>query len=383
MVDMAAPPRRTGGAPTPQVRTGDRADLRRSWPTRAVGLLLAHPEPVLRLLGDRGPVVRDGRELNRNTQAMLALIHRFGPGRDADRDPERARRRFRSSTRLAMPVRNDVGVDDRVIPGPAGSGGVPVRLYRPAEGGSARGSGLPAVVYFHGGGWVIGDLDSHDATCRLLAAASGCLVVSVAYRRAPEHPFPAAVDDCLAAYGWVHRNQGPLGIADGAVGVMGDSAGGNLAAVVALSARAGVADLPPAAAQALVYPVTDAHLATDSMRALADGFSMTRAAMVANRARYLPDPATWDDPRASPLLAGDLSGAPPALVVTAGFDPLRDDGELYATALARAGVEVDYRCYDDQIHGFLGMGILPRSWALAVEISGAVGRLMHRSDPVG
>jgi acetyl esterase len=371
-----------------------RVDEHRSLVTRALCLVLARPEPVLRLLRDTAPVDREGRVLNRHTQALLALMHRLGSPGDglsdpADAaDPVVARRRFRASTRVAMPVRRDVQVTGRTVPGPPGGPAVPVRIYRQfgAGAGNGGGPGLPAIVYFHGGGWVTGDLDSHDAFCRLLAVASRCVVVSVAYRLAPEHPFPAAVDDCLAATAWVQGHHTELAVAPGQVGVMGDSAGGNLAAVVALASRTGGRVSPalsPVAAQGLIYPVSDVHFDTDSMQSLADGFYLTRSAMEEHRARYLPDPGDWDDPRASPLLAPDLTGAPPALVVTAGFDPLRDDGERYAAALARAGVDVEYRCCDDQIHGFLGMGILPDSWNLATEVSEAMGRLLRRSMRAG
>jgi acetyl esterase len=217
----------------------------------------------------------------------------------------------------------------------------------------------------------------------MLAAVARCLVVSVDYRLAPEHPFPAAVDDALAAYSWVRRHTEELGIDRRRVGVMGDSAGGNLAAVVALETRAGGTaadpDVLPPTAQGLIYPGVDARMETDSVRSLADSFFLTRQSMELSRARYLPDPADWTDRRASPLLAPDHRGAAPALVVTAGFDPLRDDGENYAAVLRAAGVPVEYRCYDDQVHGFMGMGILADSLALATEVCDAMGRLIRRS----
>jgi acetyl esterase len=210
-------------------------------------------------------------------------------------------------------------------------------------------------------------------------------VVAVDYRLAPEHPFPAAVDDALAAYTWVHRHGAELGIADGQVGVMGDSAGGNLAAVVAQQTRKGGrgshADVPPPVVQGLIYPVVDARFETVSMKTLADGFLLTRATMEYFRQVYLPDRADWMEAEASPLLASDLGRLAPALVVTAGFDPLRDDGVAYADALVAAGVDVEYRCYDDQIHGFMVMGILADSLSLATEVCDAMGRLMRRSAP--
>ena len=363
------------------------------WPlaTRSLAGLLGHPELVLKALGRSDPVERDGRVLNRGVQAMLELAERFdggGPeGGGPEADPVVMRARLRRKARLAMPVRTDIHAWGRVVPGPEGAPPVPVRLYRQYGSGLGLGRGdgglVPCVVYFHGGSWVSGDLDTHDAGCRMLAAVARCLVVSVDYRLAPEHPFPAAVDDALAAYSWVRRHTGELGVDPRRVGVMGDSAGGNLAAVVALETRAGGTaadpDVPPPAAQGLIYPGVDARMGAESVRKLAGSFFLTRESMELNRAFYLPDPTDWTDRRASPLLAEDHRGAAPALVVTAGFDPLRDDGEHYADALRAAGVPVEYRCYDDQVHGFMGMGFLSDSLALATEVCDAMGRLIRRS----
>ena len=305
-----------------------------------------------------------------------------------------------------MPVRSDVHVSGRTIPGSAGTPDIPIRVYRQYGAGLAPGpdgqSGLPAIVYFHGGGWVAGDLESHDASCRMLAAVSRCLVVAVDYRLAPEHPYPAAVDDAVAAYRWVQLHHEELGTAAGLVGVMGDSAGGNLAAVVAQRTRAGAggstsdnsnsshssdssaasdaSDVPPPVVQGLVYPALDARLQSDSVASMGEGLFLTRANMEYYRSQYLPRPSDWESPGASPLLADDLHDLAPALVVTAGFDPLRDDGSAYAAALCDAGVEVEYRCYDDQIHGFMGMGILDDSLALATEVCDAMGRMMRRAS---
>jgi acetyl esterase len=360
------------------------------WPVMArVGaLLFSHPEAVLGLLGRRPPVEVDGRVLNRETQALIELATRLQPG-GADGspllDPEAMRPQLRRMARAAMPVRTDVHVVGRVIPGSAGAPGLPVRVYRQFGAGlGAPGSGRgrpPAIVFFHGGGWVTGDLDSHDAVCRLLAAVSGCIVVAVGYRLAPEDPYPAAVEDALAAYRWVHQHADEVGHTDGHVGVMGDSAGGNLAAVVARETRSGQAgpDVPAPLAQGLVYPALDARLDSPSVQAFSEGFFLTRQSMEFFRACYLPDSDQWGLPRVSPVLADDHGGLAPALVVTAGFDPLRDDGATYAAELAAAGVEVDYRCYDDQVHGFMSMGILPDSLALATEVCDSMGRLMRRS----
>ncbi len=364
------------------------------WPlgTRVLAAVLRHPDAVLTVLGSGGAVERDGRVLNRNSQALVELLARFDRAGQDGSDGAGAsdlldrRRRLRFGARIAMPRRTDVHVLGRTVPGGEGSPAIPVRVYRQFGVGVGIGPAErvrpPVIVYFHGGGWELGDLDSHDGTCRLLAAASRCLVVSVEYRLAPEHPFPAAVDDCLAVYAWVHRNAEDLGYAPGQVGVMGDSAGGNLAAVVAQQTLAGSPNAdgaPPPVAQGLVYPVVDARMVAESLRSFGEGFALTLPDMERMRAQYLPDASHWEDPRASPILADDLSGLPPALVVTAGFDPLLDDGANYAAALRKAGVEVEYRCYQDQIHGFLGMGILPDSLALATEVCDAMGRLVRRA----
>jgi len=350
--------------------------------------LLDHPGLVLSALRQRHPVVRDGRVLDRGVQAMLAVTRLAGSPRypQVPADLVAMRARLRRSSRMAMPIRTDIGVSDQTIPGVGETPAIRVRVYRPAnrvpEGGPPAPYLPPAVVYFHGGGWIKGDLDTHDATCRLTAANSGCVVVAVGYRLAPEHPFPAAVEDCVAAYAWVHQNAGPLGVEPGRVGVMGDSAGGSLAAAVARlaspPARSPVSDVPTPVAQCLVYPALDARLQTDSVYSLGHGFLLTRASLEIYRRLYLPDRSDWTDPRASPLLATDFAGLPPALVVTAGFDPLRDEGADYAAALEKGGVPVEYRCYDDQVHGFMGMGILRHSLAITTEVAEAMGQLMRQ-----
>lgn len=230
-------------------------------------------------------------------------------------------------------------------------GPVPLRLYRPAE---APAAGAPALVYFHGGGWVIGDLDTHDVLCRELARQSGVVVLAVHYRLAPEHPFPAAVDDCVAATAWVRAQAASLGLDARRLAVGGDSAGGNLAAVVALAERdAGVA--PPLAMQLLIYPGTDMRAGAPSHTANGEGYVLTRDTIAYFRGHYTPQPAQWSDWRASPLLHPHHGGLPPALVLTAGFDPLRDEGRQYADALSAAGTPAQYLCFERQIHGFITM----------------------------
>ena len=231
-------------------------------------------------------------------------------------------------------------------------GGVPLRLYRPLM--PEAGMVLPVLVYFHGGGWTIGDLDTHDVLCRQLCAAAGVAVVAVDYRLGPEHRFPAAVDDSVAATRWVRREAAALGIDGARVAVGGDSAGGNLAAVVALSMReAGDAAL---AFQLLIYPATDQRAGAPSHTSNGQGYLLTRDSIAYYRGHYIADSAQWADWRVSPLLAADLTRLPPALVLTAGYDPLRDEGLQYADALSAAGNRVQYICFERQVHGFITMG---------------------------
>jgi len=230
-------------------------------------------------------------------------------------------------------------------------GSIRVRVYTP-EGVPV--AGAPALVYFHGGGFVIGSLDSHDRLCRALAERAGCKVVAVDYRLAPEHPFPTPLEDALAAFRWVAEKAGELGIDAARIAVGGDSAGGNLAAV--LSQRARDEGGPGPCFQLLIYPATDARGGHPSRAKNAEGYLLTEATIDWFRGHYLPDGTDLEDPRVSPLLADDLSGLPPALVATAGYDPLRDEGADYAKALAAAGVAVEHRDHPGMMHGFFNMG---------------------------
>lgn len=238
-------------------------------------------------------------------------------------------------------------VNNRGIPGPAGD--IPVRIYTP----QGRGP-FPVLLYFHGGGWVVGNLDTHDAQCRALTNAAGCVVVSVDYRLAPEHKFPAAVEDCDAAVQWVAAHAETLHGDPARLAIGGDSAGGNLAAVVALRARD--RGTPPLVLQLLVYPATDMHADTASHQEYAEGYLLTRDTIRWFRHHYLPPGADLSNPELSPLLALDLRGLPPALIVTAEFDPLRDEGEAYAARLRKARIPVELRRYDGMIHGFFNLG---------------------------
>jgi acetyl esterase len=238
-------------------------------------------------------------------------------------------------------------VQDRVVPGPAGD--IPLRIYTPAGEGP-----FPVLVYFHGGGWVIGDRDTHDVLCRNLANRAGCVVVSVDYRLAPEHKFPAAPQDCLAATRWAAANTAEFNGDPARIAVGGDSAGGNLAAVVAQMARDEGG--PPLVGQLLIYPVTDYYIPDrPAYIENGDGYLLTRDDMVYFWNHYLNEPAEADNPYAAPLRAADLSNLPPAFVLTMEFDPLRDEGEQYADRLNAAGVQTHHRRYAGTIHGCLSL----------------------------
>jgi acetyl esterase len=230
------------------------------------------------------------------------------------------------------------------IPGPAGN--LAVRITMPEGPGP-----FPVLVYFHGGGWVVGNIGTHDSLCRALTNAAGVAVAAVDYRLAPEHPYPAATDDALAATTWIAEHGATLGLDPTRLGVGGDSAGGNLAAVVALMAREG--KQPAIAFQLLLYPITNDDLDTPSYREYATGYMLTREAMVWYWDQYLPSVRDRAHPHVSPLRASDLAGLPPALVVTAECDVLRDEAEAYAARLAAAGVATHLVRYDGLIHGFL------------------------------
>lgn len=263
-----------------------------------------------------------------------------------------AARQFYRETRgkLAAPAPEVAHVEDLRATGPVGD--IPVRMYRCL--GAAPDDRLPVLVYFHGGGWTIGDLDTHDVPCREFANLARCAVVSVAYRLAPEHKFPAAFEDAVAATHWVLANAAALGVDASRLAVGGDSAGGNLAAAVAIEFRDTWA--PRIALQVLIYPVTDMAADTRSHREFADGYLLTRETLLWFRGLYLRGPQDEADWRASPQREDDLSNLPPACVITAGFDPLLDEGRAYADRLRAAGVKVVYECFTGQIHGFITMG---------------------------
>lgn len=247
------------------------------------------------------------------------------------------------------------------------NGAIPLRLYRDGDDTAARG----CLVYFHGGGWVIGDRDTHDVVCRQIAQRSRAVVISVDYRLGPEHKFPAAVEDALDATAWVAKHADDLGIDAKRLAVGGDSAGGNLAAAVAIDSRDNAG--PAIAMQALVYPSTDMLGSTESHEAFGENYMLTRAMMTYFRAHYLRSEADKADWRASPTRAARHDGLPPALVITAGFDPLRDEGEAYARRLAEVGVPVTLRRFPGQIHGFLTMGrVIPEAGEAIDELVAAM-----------
>ncbi|PON15419.1 hypothetical protein C2W62_23905 [Candidatus Entotheonella serta] len=252
-------------------------------------------------------------------------------------------------------------VENRAIPGPGGN--IPVRIFTPLNTTSDI---LPVMVYFHGGGWVVGDLDSHDVVCRSLANASGCKVVSVDNRLAPEHPWPASPDDCFAAVEWVATHAQELGVDANRLAVGGDSAGGNLATAATLRARA--ANGPRIAFQLLIYPAVDATMSLPSNESNGQGYFLEKVGMDWFYGHYLKNPADAKNPDVSPLFADDFTGLPPAYVVTAEYDPLRDEGRAYVEKLEAAGVAVEYINYPTMIHGFFG-------FQAVVDVSGEAVRL--------
>lgn len=265
------------------------------------------------------------------------------------RDLAETRRIFTQVRRaLGGPVPEIASIREETIIGPGGP--LRLRLYRPSFGFRA----LPALLFFHGGGWTVGDLDSHDILCRQLAIATGHAIVAVDYRLAPEHPWPAAIEDGWAALRWLSAYAPLLAIDPLAIGVVGDSAGGNIAAVLALKARD--AGGPTLKTQVLIYPAVDLTAGLPSHFARADGYLLTRRAYVDYVRNYLAGQEVEGDWQVSPLRAERLDGLPPAIIVTAGFDPLLDEGRAYAGRLAAAGVPVLHRLYPDMVHGFITMG---------------------------
>ena len=290
--------------------------------------------------------------LHPHARALLDLIEAKGVPPTHTLSPADARAFYRERRALTQPEPPAVAsVTELAADGPHGA--VPLRAYRPL--GSDAAAALPALLYFHGGGWVIGDLETHDTLCRELANASGCAVVAVDYRMGPENRFPAAVDDCIAAARWLQAHAAELRIDPMRLAVGGDSAGGNLAAVVALALRDDKT-APPLAFQLLIYPATDMRRGAPSHTSNGQGYLLTRDTMDYFHDHYIDDLAHDLDWRASPLLHADLRGLPAAFVLTAGYDPLRDEGLQYSQALTVAGNRATHICFERQIHGFITMG---------------------------
>lgn len=312
--------------------------------------------------------------LDPQTQGVLTAMAQNGIPAIHTLAPEQAREAYISRRDIVQPAARAVGqVKDIDVAGPDGP--ITVRYYHPS-GGTNLGL-LPALVYFHGGGFVIGSIESHDRLCRELCMQANCIVVSVDYRLAPEHRYPAAATDCLAATRWVHQHSAELGVDPSRIAVGGDSAGGQLAAVTTLALR----DDPTLnlAFQLLIYPVTDVLMTSDSIERNGEGYLLGKLDLRYFYEHYFDPKADRSAPMASPLRAPDLTGLPPAFVLTAGFDPLHDEGLAYADALSAAGVNTQYICFARQVHGFILMGKLIEEANFAVSTcSLALQRALHQ-----
>ncbi len=296
-------------------------------------------------------------ELDPEVPPLLELFEAMGVPDPATVTPEELREAM-----MMPPPENPTPVarvEARAIPGPAGQ--IATRIFYPD---SAPPGSAPLLVFFHGGGWVVGDVTSHDEICRQLCAGAACVVISVDYRLAPETPFPGGLEDCYAVTLWAAEHAAELGGDPTRLAVGGDSAGGNLAAAVCLLAREQGA--PAIGHQLLIYPVTDSDFERPSYRDNADGYLLTRGMMQWFWQQYLADPAQANDPLAAPL-HGELSDLPSATVITAGFDPLRDEGQAFAEKLSAAGVAVEHREFKGMIHGFVSMGAGLTQTAVAVD----------------
>lgn len=335
---------------------------------RLLKLVCGLPPTVLRRLFGR-PVQIEGQTLAPDIQALLGMAKLAGAESFTEGVPVETARRNRlleAEVVAERPARPMARVEAVEIPGPAGQ--IAARRYVPH---GARSESAPLLVYFHGGGWVIGDLDTHDAPCRFLAANSGVQVLSVDYRLAPEHPFPAAPEDAFAAYAWASANATELGWDPARIAVGGDSAGANLAAVASLLARDAGLTLP--ATQLLIYPVTVADEEMPSRHAFGEGFLLSRPDMDFFESHYLPEGVDRADTRVSVLRAADLSGLPPAYLAIAGFDPLRDEGIAFAKRLEEAGVPVSPRLHPGLVHTFANLtAICPSARQAMLEAVGAL-----------
>ncbi len=343
------------------------------------------PRPLLRQLNRRARALPPGQHLDEQVAAALAVHGRFGPRSLEHYDPTHARVVYARGIAPFQPrARPMADVRDLTvtIPNPASGPDTTLlaRAYRPH---GARDGG-PAILYYHGGGGVIGSVDLYDRPCRIIADDTGFVVISLEYRLAPEAPFPAAVEDAIGAFLWLqkHPDQLELGVAidPARVIVAGDSMGGNLAAVASQALREH--DVPSPALQVLLYPALDFTMQHASHREFADGYLLTHQLMTWFRSHYLTDESQRLDIRASPLLADDVNGLPPALIITAGFDPLRDEGCRYAERLTEAGVTVRYRCEHSLIHGYINtLGLIAASRRALEQMNRDIRELIEPSAP--
>lgn len=295
--------------------------------------------------------------LDPDSQAFLNLLQAANLPPYEESTVAQARERMNAVSMLELPAEPVTLVQDRTISGR--SGPIPIRIYSPTIG-----TPLPTLLYFHGGGWVVGSLDSHDRLCRALANASGFHVISVDYRLAPEHKYPAAVEDAEAAYLYIREHAHEFDVAETQIYVGGDSAGGNLSAVICQRTLDGGKPVP--AGQVLIYPATGYHRETASKKEFASGFLLTAGAMDWFSGHYLAERAQLRDPSVSPYFAKDTTGLPPTFVLTAEYDPLRDEAEAYAVKLKESGVAVHFRRYDGMIHGFLQMSAMIKAARTAI-----------------
>ena len=309
-----------------------------------------------------------------DVRALLAVSRAAGTRPFEAMSVGEARLAYAGRRSLQLPPDEVAAMRDLTVPGPGGP--IPLRLYRAL--GTDGSEELPCLLFMHGGGWMLGDLDSHDGVCRRLANEAGCCVIAVDYRLAPEHPFPAAIEDSAAALRFVHAHAGELGVDPARIAVGGDSAGGNLAAALALMGRDGA--LPPSAGQVLLYPALDLAATEESYGPPTDGMTLTPATMRWFVDHYLPEPATRADPRVSPARAKSLAGTPPAVVLTCGHDPLGPEGRAYAARLEQEGVPVAALHLSDQTHGMLTMSRMIGAVSPTLAFVGAALREVWRTS---